>query len=77
MELWETLLGGDLRVIFREDKQAMVRIVEAGCNLAVRYLSVAHGISVAWLREAFKCDELALACEVRSLLEKSALGCAL
>ena len=42
----------------------MIRIVESGRNPTMRYLGRTHGISVAWLHETFKGDDLALAYEV-------------
>jgi hypothetical protein len=46
------------------DNQAMIKIVESGRNPTMRYLGRTHGVSVAWLHETFKGEDLSLAYEI-------------
>ena len=62
--LWEKLLPHSPGLFVHEDNQAMIRIVETGRNPTMRYIGRTHGISVAWLHETFKKDELTLAYEL-------------
>ena len=64
--LWEKLLPHSPGLFVHEDNQAMIRIVETGRNPTMRYIGRTHGISVAWLHETFKKDELTLAYELSS-----------
>ena len=51
-------------LIVHEDNQAMIKIVESGRNPTMRYLGRTHGVSVAWLHETFKGEDLSLAYEI-------------
>ena len=42
----------------------MISVVRSGRNPAVRYLERTHGVSVAWLREVFQADHIALVYEI-------------
>ena len=44
----------------------MIKVVESGRNPTMRYIGRTHGVSVAWLHETFKSDDLDLAYEVSS-----------
>merc|ERR1712004_273133 len=56
LDLWHVLLP-----------QAMIKVVESGRNPTMRYIGRTHGVSVAWLHETFKGEDLALAYEVSAL----------
>ena len=47
-----------------EDSQAMIRVVETGRNPTMRYLGRTQSVSIAWLHETFKGDDLSLAYEI-------------
>jgi len=42
----------------------MIKVVESGRNPTMRYIGRTHGVSVAWLHETFKGEDLALAYEI-------------
>ena len=44
----------------------MIRVVETGRNPTMRYIGRTHGVSVAWLHETFKGEDLNLAYELTS-----------
>jgi len=58
--LWDTIFQRPVKLIVHEDNQAMIRIVETGKNISLRYLQRTHRISVGWLHEVFKLDEIEL-----------------
>ena len=62
--LWHTLLPHKPKLIFHEDSQAMIRVMETGRNPAMRYLSRTHRVSVAWLHETFSSEEIKLVYEL-------------
>ena len=62
--LWEKLLPHCSGLHVHEDNQAMMRVVTTGKNPTMRYISRTHGISVAWLHEVFKKEDITLAYEL-------------
>ena len=64
LDLWHALLPHQPGLVVHEDNQAMIKIVETGRNPTMRYIGRTHGVSVAWLHETFKGDDLALAYEI-------------
>ena len=42
----------------------MISVVRSGRNPTMRYLGRTHGVSVAWLREIFQADHIALVYEI-------------
>ena len=56
--LWDTIFQRPVKLIVHEDNQAMIRIVETGKNISLRYLQRTHRVSVGWLHEVFKLDEV-------------------
>ena len=62
--LWHLLLPHKHGLIVHEDSQAMIKVVESGKNPTMRYLGRTHGVSIAWLHETFKGEDLNLAYEV-------------
>ena len=64
--LWHTLLPHKPGLVVHEDNQAMIKVVQSGRNPTMRYLGRTHGVSVAWLHETFKGEDLDLAYEQSS-----------
>jgi hypothetical protein len=64
LELWHCLLPHKLGIYFHEDNQAMITVVNSGRNPTMRYLKRTHRVSVAWLHEKFKGDDLLLVYEL-------------
>jgi len=63
LNLWHRLLPHKPGLVVHEDNQAMIKIVQSGRNPTMRYIGRTHGVSVAWLHETFKGDDLELAYE--------------
>ena len=61
--LWHTLLPHKPTLLVHEDNQAMIRVIDTGKNPTMRYLARTHRISVAWLHERFRSNELQLVYE--------------
>ena len=53
LELWNVLLGRELRLVFHEDNQAMIAVCGSGKNPTMRHLGRTHKVDVAWLHERF------------------------
>ena len=66
LNLWHALLPHHPGLVVHEDNQAMIKIVETGRNPTMRYIGRTHGVSVGWLHETFKGDDLTLAYEITS-----------
>ena len=66
LDLWHRLLPHLPGLVVHEDNQAMIKVVESGRNPTMRYIGRTHGVSVAWLHETFKGEDLALAYEITS-----------
>lgn len=64
LELWHRLLPHKPPLLFHEDNQAMINIVNTGKNPTMRYLRRTHRVSVSWLHERFANDDLILVYEV-------------
>ena len=64
LDLWQTLLPHKPGLLFHEDNQAMIRVVETGRNPTMRYLHRTHRVSVGWLHERFGADDLDLVYEL-------------
>ena len=64
LNLWHELLPHKPGLKVHEDNQAMIKVVQSGRNPTMRYLGRTHGVSVAWLHETFKGDDLQLAYEI-------------
>ena len=64
LDLWHTVLPHKPCIMFFEDNQAMIRVIETGKNPTMRYLHRTHRVSVAWLHEVFKGDHLRLMYEI-------------
>ena len=60
LDLWHKLLSHKPGLVFHDDNQAMIRVVETGRNPTMRYISRTHGVSVAWLHERFGTKDLQL-----------------
>ena len=60
LDLWHTVLPGKPCVMFFEDNQAMIRVIETGKNPTMRYLHRTHRVSVAWLHEVSQGEYLRL-----------------
>ena len=60
VELWEMLLGRDLRVIFHEGNQAMIQVCKTGRNPTMRHLNRTHKVDVARLHERFASEDYEL-----------------
>jgi len=60
LSLYDAILQRSAKLVVHEDNQAMIRIVETGKNIALRYLARTHRISIAWLHEVFQMDEIEL-----------------
>jgi hypothetical protein len=60
LSLYDAILQRKVTLVVHEDNQAMIRIVETGKNIALRYLLRTHRISIAWLHEVFKMSEIEL-----------------
>ena len=56
LELWDVLLGRDLRIVFHEDNQAMIQVCKSGRNPTMRHLGRTHAVDVAWLHERYEAD---------------------
>ena len=66
LDLWHALLPHKPGLVVHEDNQAMIKVVETGRNPTMRYIGRTHGVSVAWLHERFKGEDINLAYEVSS-----------
>ena len=64
--LWWTLLPQKPKLVFHEDNQTMIRVIETGRNPTMRYLARTHRVSVAWLHETFSQQSITLMYEVSS-----------
>jgi hypothetical protein len=64
LDLWHTLLPHKPPIMFHEDNQAMINVVTTGKNPTMRYLRRTHRVSVSWLHERFKGDDITLVYEV-------------
>ena len=51
LDLWETLLGGQVRLIFHEDNEAMIQVIRTGKNPTMRQLGRVHRVAIATLHE--------------------------
>ena len=63
LPLWAHLLSEDRKIKFREDNEAMIRVMKTGRNPTMRSLGRTHRISVAWLHERFAQGDFELAYE--------------
>ena len=66
LSLWRVLFPHHPPLLFHEDNQAMIRVVTTGKNPTVRYLACTHRVSVAWLHEVCKMQEIQLVYEETS-----------
>ena len=64
LDLWHTLLPHKPPILFHEDNQAMINVVSTGRNPTMRYLRRTHRVSVSWLYERFKGDDINLVYEI-------------
>ena len=54
LDLWHVLLPHKPPLVFHEDSQAMIHVINTGRNPTMRYLMRTHRVSVSWLHERFK-----------------------
>ena len=55
LDLWDTLKGTPMELIFEEDNTAFIKVMQNGGNsVALRHMSRTHGINLCWLAEVFK-----------------------
>ena len=67
LDIWERLLGRDVRLHFHEDNETAIIAKRHGYSPALRHIRRAHGVCLRWLAERF-------AHEYRNLFyERSAL----
>ena len=64
MDIWDILCSDKAKLCMYEDNQAMISVVGSGRNPTVRYLERTHRGSIAWLREVFQADHIALVYEI-------------
>jgi len=64
--LWELILPGDPTILFHEDNQAMIQVLNTGRNPTMRHLGRSHRVPVASLHEVFQGTDFELAYEVSS-----------
>ena len=67
MEVWEVLLP-HARLVAHEDNAVAVRVCQTGRNQTMRTLGRTHGITVAWLHEAYKRGQFELRWENSSTM---------
>ncbi len=60
LSLWHVLLPHQPPLFFHEDNQAMIHVVTTGRNPTMRYLHRTHRVSVSWLHEVYKRDDVVL-----------------
>ena len=60
LDLWHALLPHKPGLIVHGDNQAMMTVVKSGRNPMMRYLTRTHRVSVAWLHERVKSNDLTL-----------------
>ena len=51
LSLWELLLGRPLKLNFREDNEACIKLLHKGYSPALRHLTRTHRVNIAWLGE--------------------------
>ena len=56
--LWHIFLPQPPLLVFHEDNQMMIRVVEAARNPTMRYVARRHRVSVAWLHETFSQQQI-------------------
>ena len=66
LSLWRMLFPHQPPFLFREDNQAMIRVVATGKNPTMRYLARTHRVSVAWLHEVRQMKEIRMVYEATS-----------
>ena len=49
--LWETILQRKLKIVFREDNEAAIKIVNSGYSSALRHMARTHKVNIAWIHE--------------------------
>ena len=54
LNLWDTLFGREVKCVFHEDNEAMIRVCKSGRNPTMRHLGRTHRVSVSWLYERFQ-----------------------
>ena len=64
LNLWHTLLPHKPPILFHKDNQTMINVVSTGRNPTMRYLRRTHRVSVSWLYERFKDDDIELVYEM-------------
>ena len=45
-------------LVFKEDNQATIRIIETGKSGAIRHVGRTHRVDIAWLNEVLRCGHL-------------------
>ncbi len=60
MDLYDMLFPPGYPKIVHEDNQAMIHVVTTGRNPTMRYLHRTHRVSVSWLHEVCKRDDVVL-----------------
>jgi len=54
LPLWETVLGRKMKIIFREDNEATIKIIEKGYSPALRRMNRTHKVNIAWVSETMR-----------------------
>ena len=54
LQLWDKVFNRATKIIFMEDNQATMRILQTGRNPTLRHLGRTHRVDLAWLSEVFR-----------------------
>ena len=63
LDMCDAVLRPKSVLVFHEDNQAMIAVCRSGKNPTMRHLHRTHRVSVDWLHETFKRDDIALVYE--------------
>jgi hypothetical protein len=62
LDLWETLTGKPMKMVFKEDNESTIRIIETGKSNALRHIGRTHGVDIAFIHEQHSKDQMRLEC---------------
>ena len=57
LQLWDLVFKRKVKVIFMEDNQATMRILQTGRNPTLRHLGRTHRVDLAWLSDVFRFND--------------------
>ena len=60
LELWEVVLRRLAALPFMEGNESTIQIIKTGHNPTMRHISLTHGVNVAWLRQVFHMQCMAI-----------------